>query len=88
MEVERIVYKSTDISNKIKGRKAILLADMGQFKLTELQLARFKVLVGPRFNEEKNTLKLTCELFPDYLQNHTKIHEMFNDIILETKRAP
>jgi hypothetical protein len=88
VEVERVIYKSTDIRQEIKGRKAVLLADMAQFNLTELQLARFKVLVGPRFDEEKNTLKLTCELFSDYLQNHTKIHEMFHDIILETKRAP
>jgi hypothetical protein len=88
VEVERVIYKSTDIREEMKGRKAILLANMEQFQLTELQLERFKVLVGCRYDEKKNVLKLTCELFPDYLQNHTKIHEMFHDIVMETKRAP
>lgn len=88
VQVERVIYKSTDIRQELKGRKAILLASMEQFQLTEMQLERFKVLVGCRYDEKTNILKLTCELFPDYLQNHTKIHEMFNDIILETKRAP
>ena len=65
-----------------------MLANMEQFLLTEMQLERFKVLVGCRYDEKTKVLKLTCELFSDYVQNHTKIHEMFNDIILETKRAP
>lgn len=86
--MERVVYKSTDISRELKGRKAILLANMEQFQLTEMQLERFKVLVGCRYDEKSKLLKLTCEHFPDYNQNHTKIHEMFHDIIMETKRAP
>ena len=31
IEIERVVYNPTDIQGKIKGRKAILLADMSQF---------------------------------------------------------
>jgi hypothetical protein len=53
-----------------------------------MQLDRFKVLVGCRYNEETKELKITSDQFPDYEQNHTKIHEMFYEIIMETKRAP
>lgn len=83
-----MVYKPTDIRQDMKGRRAIILANMEQFKLTELQLARFKVLVGCRYDEKTNTLKLTCEMFDNFDQNFTKIHEMLHDIMLETKRAP
>jgi hypothetical protein len=61
---------------------------MPQFSLTEFQLARLKVLVGCRYKDETQQLKLTCELFDNYDQNHTKIHEMFYEIMMETKRAP
>jgi len=51
VDIQQIIYKPTDIRQVMKGRRAILLANMDQFKLTELQLARFKILVGCRYNE-------------------------------------
>jgi hypothetical protein len=39
-----------------------------------MQKERFKVLVGCRYDEEKDKLKMTCELFDNFEQNHTKIH--------------
>ena len=71
---EMAIYKPTDIRQGFKERKAILIVGMEQFKLTELQQARFEVLVGCRYNKENNELKLTCELFPEYEQNKTKVH--------------
>ena len=49
MKQQRVMYNQTDIQADHKGRKAILLVDIDQFQLTELQMARFKVLVGGRF---------------------------------------
>lgn len=88
LEVERVIYNPTDIQADLKGRKAILIADLDQFQLTQLQLERLKVLVGCRYDQEKNRLKLTCEMFDNYEQNFTKIHEMFFELMTETKRAP
>ena len=65
-----------------------MTANLDQFNLTELQLLRLKVLVGPRYKEERNELLLTCEQFPTLDQNITKIHEMLYEIIMDTKRAP
>ena len=48
--IEKIVYNN-DPQADFKGRKAIILVDIGQFNLTELQEARFKVLVGSRYKE-------------------------------------
>ena len=49
-----MVYNLTDIQADLKGRKAIIIVPMEQFELTELQLARLKVLVATRYNEETN----------------------------------
>jgi hypothetical protein len=37
-----------------------MIVNMAQFNLTHLQKERFKVLVGCRYNEETDQLKLTC----------------------------
>lgn len=66
IEIERVIYKPTDPRLKLKGRKAYLKANMQQFKLTELQMERFKVLVGCRYKEDLNELHLTCEQFDDF----------------------
>jgi hypothetical protein len=71
-----VVYNPTDIQADLKGRKAIVLVDLVQFKLTEMQLERFKVLVGCRYDKENNKLKLTCEVFDNFEQNFTKVNEM------------
>ena len=44
----------------------MLCVDMGQFKLTELQEDRFKVLVGCRYDVEKKRLRMSLEQFPTY----------------------
>lgn len=31
---------------------------------------------------------MTCESFPTFQENHTKVNEMFYEIIMESKRAP
>jgi hypothetical protein len=44
--------------------------------------------VGCRYDEKTQELRMSCEQFPEFPQNHTKLHEQFYEIMMETKRAP
>lgn len=51
---------------------------MKVFQFTHLQMERFKLLMGSRFDEKTGKVKMVCEMFPEFEQNKDKIFEQLN----------
>lgn len=60
---------------------------MSTMNLTKLQRARLVQLIGPRY-KGGDLFRLSCDMYPSWEQNLEKVLEQWNELLLETKRAP
>lgn len=53
--------------------------------LTEVQQMKLRKLAGPRYNPEKETIKMSCESFEHQAQNKRYLAELVEKLITEAK---
>ena len=65
--------------------KVIMYASLSDLKLTKEEELIFIELVGPRFNRGKHEVKLTCERFPNRIENKRFLMYQLEKLLIETR---
>ncbi|KAF9949742.1 37S ribosomal protein S24, mitochondrial [Mortierella alpina] len=74
--------------NHPAARKVVLTVDTKSLPLTNPELHKFLLLVGPRYDPVKEQIKMTCEKFQDRSQNFKWLSDTLDKLINEAKKEP
>lgn len=66
-------------------KKVVVEFSPEDFGLTEVQQMKLRKLAGPRYNPEKETIKMSCESFEHQAQNKRYLAELVEKLITEAK---
>ncbi|ROV96480.1 hypothetical protein VSDG_05460 [Cytospora chrysosperma] len=66
-------------------KKVVVEFSPADFGLTEVQEMKLKKLAGPRYNPEKDTIKMSCESFEHQAQNKRYLAETVEKLVIEAK---
>ncbi|KAG5972006.1 hypothetical protein E4U55_000955 [Claviceps digitariae] len=66
-------------------RKVVVQFSPSDLGLTRTQRNKLRKLVGPRYNPEKNLVKMSCESYEHQAQNKQYLTGLVNDLIATTK---
>lgn len=55
------------------------------FGLSDIQQEKLKKLAGPRYNPEKETIKMSCESFEHQAQNKRHLAELVKKLLVDAK---
>ncbi|KAG0204025.1 37S ribosomal protein S24, mitochondrial [Mortierella sp. GBA30] len=75
-------------SNHPAARKVVLTVDTKSLPLTNPELHKFLLLVGPRYDPVKEQIKMSCEKFQDRSQNFKWLSDTLDKLINEAKKEP
>ncbi|KAG0307826.1 37S ribosomal protein S24, mitochondrial [Dissophora globulifera] len=75
-------------SNHPAARKVVLTVDTQSLPLTNPELHKFLLLVGPRYDPVKEQIKMSCEKFQDRSQNFKWLSDTLDKLIDEAKKDP
>lgn len=56
--------------------------------LTEAQQLKLAKLTGPRYNPEKNIIRMSCEMFEHQAQNKRYLGDLAEKLVAEAKVRP
>ncbi|KAF9173969.1 37S ribosomal protein S24, mitochondrial [Mortierella sp. AD011] len=68
--------------------KVVLTVDTKSLPLTNPELHKFLLLVGPRYDPTKGEIKMSCEKFQDRSQNFKWLSDTLDKLINEAKKDP
>ncbi|KAI1306549.1 37S ribosomal protein S24, mitochondrial [Mortierella claussenii] len=68
--------------------KVVLTIDLKSLPLTNPELHKFLLLVGPRYDPVKKEIKMSCEKFQDRSQNFKWLSDTLDKLINEAKKDP
>ncbi|POS75404.1 37S ribosomal protein Rsm24 [Diaporthe helianthi] len=66
-------------------KKVVVEFSPEDFGLTEVQRMKLRKLAGPRYNPEKETIKMSCESFEHQAQNKRYLAELVEKLLTEAK---
>lgn len=66
-------------------KKVVVEFSPSDFGLTEIQEMKLKKMAGPRYNPEKDTIKMSCESFEHQAQNKRYLAETVEKLVIEAK---
>lgn len=66
-------------------KKVVVEFSPKDFGLTEDQQLKLKKLAGPRYNPEKETIKMSCESFEHQAQNKRHLAELVEKLVAEAR---
>lgn len=66
-------------------KKVVVEFSPEDFGLTEVQQMKLRKLAGPRYNPEKETIKMSCESFEHQAQNKRYLAELVEKLVTEAK---
>lgn len=66
-------------------KKVIVEFSPEDFGLTEIQKMKLRKLAGPRYNPEKEVIKMSCESFEHQAQNKRYLAELVEKLVTEAK---
>ncbi|KAG8168585.1 hypothetical protein KVR01_001334 [Diaporthe batatas] len=66
-------------------KKVVVEFSPEDFGLTEVQKMKLRKLAGPRYNPEKETIKMSCESFEHQAQNKRYLAELVEKLLTEAK---
>ena len=66
-------------------KKVVVEFSPEDFGLTEVQKMKLRKLAGPRYNPEKETIKMSCESFEHQAQNKRYLAELVEKLVTEAK---
>ncbi|KAL2273587.1 hypothetical protein FJTKL_04429 [Diaporthe vaccinii] len=66
-------------------KKVVVEFSPEDFGLTEVQQMKLRKLAGPRYNPEKETIKMSCESFEHQAQNKRYLAELVEKLVAEAK---
>jgi hypothetical protein len=66
-------------------KKVVVEFSPEDFGLTEVQRMKLRKLAGPRYNPEKETIKMSCESFEHQAQNKRYLAELVEKLLREAK---
>lgn len=66
-------------------KKVVVEFSPEDFGLTEVQKMKLRKLAGPRYNPEKETIKMSCESFEHQAQNKRYLAELVEKLLREAK---
>lgn len=66
-------------------KKVVVEFSPEDFGLTEIQQMKLRKLAGPRYNPEKETIKMSCESFEHQAQNKRYLAELVEKLVTEAK---
>lgn len=66
-------------------KKVVVEFSPADFGLTQIQEDKLKKLAGPRYNPEKETIKMSCESFDHQAQNKRYLAELVEKLVTEAK---
>lgn len=66
-------------------KKVVVEFSPEDFGLTEVQQMKLRKLAGPRYNPEKETIKMSCESFEHQAQNKRYLAELVEKLVVEAK---
>ncbi|KAG9066538.1 37S ribosomal protein S24, mitochondrial [Linnemannia hyalina] len=75
-------------SNHPAGPKVVMTVDTKSLPLTNVELHKFLLLVGSRYNPVNNEIKMSCEKFQDRSQNFKWLSDTLDKLINEAKKEP
>ncbi|KAF9544012.1 37S ribosomal protein S24, mitochondrial [Mortierella hygrophila] len=75
-------------SNHPAGPKVVMTVDTKSLPLTNVELHKFLLLVGSRYNPANNEIKMSCEKFQDRSQNFKWLSDTLDKLINEAKKEP
>ncbi|KAF9117104.1 37S ribosomal protein S24, mitochondrial [Mortierella sp. AM989] len=68
--------------------KVVLTVNTKSLPLTNVELHKFLLLVGPRYDPTKEEIKMSCEKFQDRSQNFKWLSDTLDKLINEAKKEP
>ncbi|KAG0345935.1 37S ribosomal protein S24, mitochondrial [Podila humilis] len=68
--------------------KVVLTVGIKQLPLTDLELHKFLLLVGSRYDPVQEQIKMSCEKFSDRSQNFKWLSDVLDKLIDEAKKDP
>ncbi|KAF9583860.1 37S ribosomal protein S24, mitochondrial [Lunasporangiospora selenospora] len=74
--------------NHPAAKKVVLTVDSNSLPLTNAELHKFLLLVGPRYDPIKHQVKMSCEKFQDRSQNFKWLSDTMDRLINEAKNDP
>jgi small subunit ribosomal protein S35 len=66
-------------------KKVVVEFSPEDFGFTEVQKMKLRKLAGPRYNPEKETIKMSCESFEHQAQNKRYLAELVEKLLTEAK---
>lgn len=66
-------------------KKVVVEFSPEDFGLTEVQKMKLRKLAGPRYNPEKETIKMSCESFEHQAQNKRYLAELVEKLLTEAQ---
>ncbi|KAF3760820.1 hypothetical protein M406DRAFT_267226 [Cryphonectria parasitica EP155] len=66
-------------------KKVVVEFSPADFGLTDIQQEKMKKLAGPRYNPEKQTIKMSCESFEHQAQNKRYLAETVEKLVADAK---
>mmetsp|Transcript_1063 Transcript_1063/g.1719 ORF Transcript_1063/g.1719 Transcript_1063/m.1719 type:complete len:252 (+) Transcript_1063:46-801(+) len=90
--IERTMYPPTWTNKmvdkvQINRKKVWLFVEIAQLNFTEAQHERFRQIVGPRYNDKKDLLKLTWDKEEMSKDNIEQLKVMFSMIVQEARKV-
>ncbi|KAG0053263.1 37S ribosomal protein S24, mitochondrial [Gryganskiella cystojenkinii] len=75
-------------SNHPAAPKVVMTVDTKSLPLTNPELHKFLLLVGPRYDPVNEAIKMSCEKFQDRSQNFKWLSDTLDKLIEEAKKNP
>lgn len=66
-------------------KKVVVEFSPADFGLSDIQQEKLKKLAGPRYNPEKETIKMSCESFEHQAQNKRHLAELVKKLLVDAK---
>lgn len=66
-------------------KKVVVEFSPEDFGLTEVEKMKLRKLAGPRYNPEKECIKMSCESFEHQAQNKRYLAELVEKLVTEAK---